>query len=155
MTLNNYISVRPAEYEDIDAILRIAENNCFNPWNRRQFETEIGQDYSHLYFAEIDGKPAGFIDMHIVSLDAHINEIAVAKDYRGRGAGRKLVQSCTERAEKAGCAEITLECRKANSNALSFYKALGFSDTGVRRRFYSFPEDDAVIMSMELREGKF
>jgi len=36
--------------------------------------------------------------------------------------------------------------RSRNSAALALYNKLGFEKLGVRKNFYSFPKDDAVVM---------
>jgi ribosomal protein S18 acetylase RimI-like enzyme len=51
----------------------------------------------------------------------------------------------------AGVREFILEVRASNQRALGFYRSLGWSETGRRPRYYADPEEDAVLMSLELR----
>ena len=42
---------------------------------------------------------------------------------------------------------ITLEVRKSNLPAIKLYEKAGFENMGIRPRFYTEPEEDAVIMT--------
>jgi ribosomal protein S18 acetylase RimI-like enzyme len=46
--------------------------------------------------------------------------------------------------------ELTLEVRASNRAALGFYRAQGFEETGRRPRYYADPEEDAVLMGLNL-----
>jgi ribosomal protein S18 acetylase RimI-like enzyme len=46
--------------------------------------------------------------------------------------------------------EIALEVRAASAGAIALYATLGFTQTGRRPRYYRDPEDDAVVMRLEL-----
>jgi ribosomal-protein-alanine N-acetyltransferase len=47
--------------------------------------------------------------------------------------------------------ELILEVRASNLAALRFYGAFGFKETGRRPRYYADPEEDAVLMGLNLR----
>ena len=42
---------------------------------------------------------------------------------------------------------ITLEVRKSNTPAIKLYEKAGFKNVGIRPRFYTAPDEDAVIMT--------
>ena len=46
-----------------------------------------------------------------------------------------------------GAAVCFLEVRSRNTPALALYDALGFSRAGLRRRFFTNPPDDAIVMN--------
>jgi ribosomal protein S18 acetylase RimI-like enzyme len=54
-------------------------------------------------------------------------------EYRGRGLGRRLLESCVARAKDAGITRVTLEARADNERALHLYERAGFQHEGVRR----------------------
>jgi ribosomal protein S18 acetylase RimI-like enzyme len=58
----------------------------------------------------------------------NIHDIIVLKEYRGKGIGRKLLQTITAEAEKRGCGRITLEVREDNVNAQKLYRSEGFGE---------------------------
>ncbi len=151
---NDGLVIRLAEIGDIEAIEQIALSNCKNPWNLIQFEEELEYAFSYLYCAELNFEIVGFVNMHIAAEDAHINEIAVDGIYRRRGIGDRLMHRCIEEAMSQGCEEISLEVREKNRAALGLYLSMGFQVIGTRPRFYRNPEDNAVILKMNLKEDE-
>jgi ribosomal-protein-alanine N-acetyltransferase len=49
---------------------------------------------------------------------------------------------------------VLLEVRASNEGARALYRGAGFTEDGLRRRYYSDPEEDAVLMSLNLAEEK-
>jgi [ribosomal protein S18]-alanine N-acetyltransferase len=95
--------------------------------------------------------PEAFIVGSLVPPQAELESIAVAIDSQRRGVGRQLFHALTEELRRQGADRLVLEVRAANTAALAFYGSLGLVQTGVRRRYYADPIDDAVLM--ELRIG--
>jgi ribosomal-protein-alanine N-acetyltransferase len=55
-----------------------------------------------------------------------------------------------EELKAAGASEFILEVRASNEQARGFYRSLGWRENGRRPRYYTDPEEDAVLMSGEL-----
>ena len=53
--------------------------------------------------------------------------------------------------KKADADVITLEVRSKNVPAISLYEKYGFVTVGVRKNFYKKPDDDAVLMNLQLQ----
>ncbi len=85
---------------------------------------------------------------HMVN-EAHITIIAVHPDYRGRGVGELMLSTMIDRAYAVHARYVTLEVRVSNYVAQNLYRKYGFSQTGVRRRYYSDNHEDAFVMSTE------
>ncbi len=49
---------------------------------------------------------------------------------------------------------ITLEVRKSNAPAINLYQKMGFENVGIRPRFYTAPDEDAVIMTKNIKPGE-
>ena len=47
---------------------------------------------------------------------------------------------------------VTLEARASNEPAIALYESAGFRQVGVRRNFYTAPTEDAVLMTLYLKE---
>ena len=61
------------------------------PWSRRSFEEEMTRNACARYLvAETEGKIVGFAGVWVVIDEGHITNIAVLREYRGRGIGRLL-----------------------------------------------------------------
>lgn len=59
----------------------------------------------------------------------NIHDLFVLEEYRGRGAGRQLMNAVISEAGKRKCSRITLEVRTDNVPAQRLYKDLGFGGT--------------------------
>jgi ribosomal-protein-alanine N-acetyltransferase len=76
--------------------------------------------------------------------------IAVAVEGQRRGTGQALFAALVRELRAAGVEELLLEVRASNGAALGFYRALGFSQTGRRQRYYADPVEDALLLALRL-----
>lgn len=62
----------------------------------------------------------------------HIEDVAVRKDFQGRGIGRKLVEHAVEYAAEQDCYKVILDCSEDN---VPFYERCGFRrhEIGMRK----------------------
>jgi len=150
MTRSEGFIIRFATLADVEGITRIAILNCTNPWNRRQITEEIVAGHAVVFCALIACDVVGFVDMHVVEKDAHINEIAVGLASRRRGIGKALLERCIEAAKSKECDNVSLEVRRSAEAARDLYESIGFITVGVRKSFYREPDDDAIVMILEL-----
>lgn len=67
----------------------------------------------------------GFVSEHIPELG-----IAIEKEYRGKGLGKKLMNSIIEEAKNNGFDELSLSVDANNSNAIQLYDKIGFIQVG-------------------------
>lgn len=91
----------------------------------------------------------GYAGLWLMVDEAHITTIAVHPRLRGRGLGELLLVAMFEIAEAIDARWLTLEVRVTNVVAQRLYRKYGFSEQGVRRRYYSDNGEDAVIMWSE------
>ncbi len=88
----------------------------------------------------------GYGGLWLMVDEAHITSVAVKPEFRGRGLGELLMLCLFEIALRLGARWVTLEVRVSNTVAQNLYKKLGFREAGIRRRYYSDNNEDAVIM---------
>ncbi|MFW2512991.1 ribosomal protein S18-alanine N-acetyltransferase [Demequina sp. SO4-13] len=82
----------------------------------------------------------------------HLMNLAVEPASRGRGLGLALMRDFLGEARRLGTTEAWLEVAVTNDAALALYRAHGFEDVRVRRRYYQ-PEDvDALVMRVRLTD---
>jgi ribosomal-protein-alanine N-acetyltransferase len=79
--------------------------------------------------------------------ELHIVTIAVREAFRRQGAGELLIMSAIEFAMVHGMDAVTLEYRRSNELARALYEKYGFIQVGMRPRYYSDNNEDAVIMT--------
>ena len=93
-----------------------------------------------------DGTLAAYGGIECVLDEGNIVNIATAPAFRRRGCASAIMKGLLEAAESKGCVRVTLEVREHNIPAQSLYRSFGFTPAGIRRHFYSFPDEDAVVM---------
>ena len=79
--------------------------------------------------AEDDGRPVGFIFCVLGERGrktAHVTDLYVRPEARGRGIGRVLLAELVEPAREAGLGHVSLEVLVQNSDARRLYDRLGF-----------------------------
>ena len=90
---------------------------------------------------------AGYVSVWYQGEEAHITEIAVRENLRGRGIGELLLIGSVREAVKYGSKVMTLEARVSNFIAQRLYEKYLFASVGVRKGYYSDNREDAVIMT--------
>ncbi|MDE3094806.1 MAG: ribosomal protein S18-alanine N-acetyltransferase [Chloroflexota bacterium] len=89
----------------------------------------------------------GFIGVWMMAGEAHIVTVAVRERYRRMGIGERLLIACIELAMESGQEVVTLEVRKSNDAAQLLYDKYGFERVGLRVRYYTDNNEDAVLMT--------
>jgi GNAT superfamily N-acetyltransferase len=85
-----------------------------------------------IFLAFADKRPVGvavcFIGFSTFAAKPLINihDCLVVADYRGKGAGRRLLEAVEGKARELGCCKLTLEVMDKNDRAVRAYKAAGF-----------------------------
>jgi ribosomal-protein-alanine N-acetyltransferase len=88
----------------------------------------------------------GFAGLWLMVDEAHVTTIAVHPDHRHRGVGELMLAALIEHAYDIGARVVTLEVRVSNTVAQNLYRKYGFREAGIRRRYYSDNDEDALIM---------
>lgn len=89
----------------------------------------------------------GFLGIWFMVDEAHIVTIAVRESHRRRGIGELLLIRALELAAERGEETVSLEVRISNEPAQRLYEKYGFRKAGIRPRYYSDNQEDAVIMT--------
>ena len=132
----------------LDAVAEL-ERECFaHPWSRESLKETLRSGDSLFYIAELDGRVIGYIGMSFVLDEGYIYNVAVEKSSRKKGAGSALIQTLVNYGKKNGFAFLTLEVRESNTAARSLYSSFGFIKVGERKKYYSDPVDNAVLMTL-------
>ena len=91
----------------------------------------------------------GFSGIWLMLDKAHLVDIAVRKTHHGMGVGELLLISTIDLATRLNAHVVTLEVRVSNLVAQSLYRKYGFTETGMRHRYYSDNGEDALLMTTE------
>ncbi len=157
------LSLREIEKADISQILAIEEDLFSDPWTAEVFLEELeskslftkviaGQIKSckHNYLLEYKEKIVGFFLAWEIYGEYSIMNIGVSKEFQGKGFGTYLLTKLIEKAIEFECLNIYLEVRQSNIPAIKLYKKFEFKEIARRKDYYSCPQEDALIMRLDL-----
>lgn len=138
---------------DLDGVLAIEQASFNNPTTRAWYEGELKRpDVCFIYVLRTADQPvAAFCAFWLVAEQAHINNLAVLPELRGRGLGTQLLEVITHEAARLGASVLTLEVRQSNDAARRLYERAGFYQDGVRKNYYTNPVEDALILSLKTK----
>ena len=142
--MGGVITIRPFEYEDVDAAVALERAAGFGTWTEGIFRDELSADHRVYLVAETEGALAGFAGLMVVGEEAHVTNLLVAPDRRREGIATRLLKELVEQALERGARHLTLEVRSANRSARALYGRLGLVPVGVRKAYYG--DDDALIL---------
>ncbi|MCL6638484.1 MAG: ribosomal protein S18-alanine N-acetyltransferase [Firmicutes bacterium] len=133
--------------EHIDQVVKIEEASFPTPWSKQAFIYEVlHNSFARYIVALSDEKVIGYAGEWLILDEAHITNVAVHPGYRRQGVGRALMLEIMRYSALSGATRMTLEVRPSNGAARRLYQSLGFSERGLRRRYYTDTGEDAIIM---------
>lgn len=149
----NYL-LRSMNVEDIPQVVDIEKQSFPTPWSAYAFNCELADnDFAHYLIVTREDAPEqvlGYGGMWIIIDEAHITNIAIIKESRGKKLGELLMQGMFSLAMQKGAVRMTLEVRPSNDIAQRLYKKMGFKVAGIRPGYYVDTSEDALIMWKEL-----
>lgn len=144
------VSVVPMQTSDASQVAQI-EKECFSePWSEQNILNSLKNDKFYMIAVKLDDKVLGYGGMYFVADEGYICNVAVSKSARGQGFGKIIVNKLIECSRSKNLSFLSLEVRASNSVAINLYAGLGFKNMGVRKKFYTSPSEDAIIMTKKL-----
>lgn len=150
------MTVRPAGAGDVAAVHTITVANATAPqWTVSQFAEIFRPDPGSavqrgLLVAEDEDGVAGFAVVSalgtVYPVQAETESIAVLPEHQGKGVGRALLEAVFAWCREKQVAELHLEVRVSNTNAITLYERAGFTPQGIRPGYYERPAEDAMCM---------
>jgi PhnO protein len=99
------------------------------------YEANLWDENILCFLAMWEDRPVGFASLHVQRLLHHlaavgeIQEIIVAREFRGRGVGRALFQKAREAAVERSCVQLEVCCRRTRTQSHAFYEKMGMENT--------------------------
>jgi len=115
------------------------------------FYHELILPYSHFYVMREDdqekkSRMIAYGGFWMVKQEAHITNLAVHPDFRGRGFGNEFLGFILEKAKNLGAKGATLEVRTSNKVGQRLYEKWGFRKTKIKKGYYAYTGEDAIVM---------
>ena len=141
------VRIRPLTEADVAAVHEI-ERRCFPmPWSEESIRHDVAENVAARWLALLEGERlVAYGGMWLIIDEAHVTNVAVHPDFRGKGYGEQVVRALMALARDTCMGLITLEVRRSNTAAQALYHKVGFLDVGYRKRFYEDNKEDALIM---------
>lgn len=153
---NTEVVVRRAEVSDLDRVMEIERQSAYGAhWNRGAYAKYEGEPRDDLFhrslLVAVEGENVvGFAAASFLEGDdaALLENLAVESTRRRRGVAKALCAAMMEWAKSEGAWGLNLEVRVSNAVAQALYASLRFVEQGRRRRYYSDPEEDGLLMGL-------
>jgi ribosomal-protein-alanine N-acetyltransferase len=135
----------------VDEVVALEAASFTNPWSRDALLWELHHsDVTRVYLARDDaGTLVAFCACWVIFDEVHINTMAVAAERRRQGIASALLAYVLDDARASGAIKATLEVRESNTAAIRLYESLGFRTVARRPRYYTKPEEDALILWLD------
>ena len=144
------VVIQDMTLDDIPGVQAVENASFPVPWPANAFKHELTQNRNARYVVARDGdRIVAYAGLWLMVDEAHITTFAVHPDARRRRIGERLLQRLFEIAHEMNAEWLTLEVRASNLAAQKLYEKYGFRRAGVRRRYYSDNNEDALIMWTE------
>jgi ribosomal-protein-alanine N-acetyltransferase len=136
--------------EDLDDVQAIEQASFSTPWPSNAYRSELMTNRLASYLvARIEGRIVGYGGMWLMVDEAHITTFAIHPAWRRQRIGERLLLAFLDLAGDRHAREATLEVRLSNLAARRLYEKYGFRPVGLRPRYYSDNNEDALIMTTE------
>lgn len=144
------LTIRRMKESDIPEVARLEKEIFPDPWSEGAISETFEQEQTLLLVAYEDRKLIGYLILYFVLEEGEIARIAVIPECRRQGVGARMLLELEDLCEDNGITKLLLDVRESNETAISFYTSYGFGQDGVRRNFYSDPQEDGILMSREI-----
>ena len=144
------VVIGPMRLDDLPAIHAIEQASFTSPWPPHAYQSELESNrLAHYLVARVGDTVAGYGGMWLMVDEAHITTFAVHPAWRRQKIGERLLVAFLDIAMDRSAHEATLEVRLSNLPARKLYEKYGFRPVGLRPRYYSDDNEDALIMTTE------
>ncbi len=141
------VKIRTFVPSDLNRVYEIEIRSFKDPYHPL-FLLNLYKAYHYSFFvAEINSFVVGYVTSRIVEGRGHILAIAVDRNYRRKDIGRALMDRVIEYLLKNSIKTVQLEVRISNTQAIKFYKSLGFREAKIIPRYYQDGESGILLIT--------
>lgn len=119
-------------------------------WTPKRVAAHMKERENLVVVAKEGNDLVGFAMAQFHTEVVHLTLIGVVQSSKRHGIGRKLIAWVEDSARVAGLFRVNLELRAGNQDALRFYTAVGYKQSGRIAGYYSGIED-ALQLTRDLR----
>ncbi|MFD2923930.1 GNAT family N-acetyltransferase [Halobacillus naozhouensis] len=128
-------------------------------FNLKKVEKELSNPSAQFFFVSINDEVAGYLKVNTGDAQSEemgddsleIERIYIINKFQKHGLGKYLFNKAMDIAMEQNKKKIWLGIWEKNENAISFYKKLGFVQTGAHSFFMGYEEQTDLIMVKRLQ----
>jgi ribosomal-protein-alanine N-acetyltransferase len=144
------VVIEAMRLDDLDAVQAIELASFSTPWPSNAYRSELMTNRLATYLvARIGDEVVAYGGMWLMVDEAHITTFAVHPAWRRQRLADRLLLAFLDLARDRRAREATLEVRLSNLPARRLYEKYGFRPVGLRPRYYSDNNEDALIMTTD------
>ena len=137
-----------ASEDHLPEILNIECKSFSNPWTEYHFKHDLNNKISVNWVYQNDNHVVGYLFGWKVMDEYHLNNIAVAENFRENRIGIHLLKNMVSYLKEVKVKSVFLEVSSSNLPARKLYEKMGFVPQGERKDYYT-KGDNAVLYILE------
>jgi ribosomal-protein-alanine N-acetyltransferase len=143
--------IRSMTERDLPQVLKIENESYAFPWTLGIFSDCLRVGYQ-CELMEVDSAICSYAVFSVAAEECHILNLCVARNFRGNGLSRMLLEYSLGRVRELGAKFIYLEVRPSNLVAINLYTSLGFEEIAQRRDYYPAinGREDALMLARSI-----
>ncbi len=145
------VTVREMKLEDTAAVAELEHQIFTDAWSEKAVQETLENPQTVCLVAEKMGHIAGYLLVYTADDEADIARLATIEEMRRFGVGTDLIHALDLICWENQIQIILLDVRESNEAAKAFYAKLGFTQDGVREKYYQDPVENAILMSRAVR----
>ena len=136
------LTTRPLKLADLSAIEELQRlNPAASQWSTLDYLAY------HTVVCEDETGIIAFLCVQLIPpVEVEILNLAVHPDHKRKGVATHLLNTLTAPTQH-------LDVRQSNLTALAFYRKHGFKKVGHRKKYYTRPTEDAIMMTRQLNRS--
>lgn len=142
--------IRPATPADAPLLAEL-ERQCFSdPWSPEGLHEMLTVSHAIALVAHLGETIVGYAIARWAADSGEILNLAVAPVHRRTRTATRLLDALLEGLRREQVREVFLEVRESNQAARALYQGRGFGVAGMRRAYYRYPNEDALVLRLRL-----
>lgn len=129
----------------------LEQQNFSDPWGMHTLISTLEQAHGNIWVIREQAQVIAYLIFYIMGDEVEVARIVVHRDYQGQGYGKELMKKLLDFSKEANLKQVVLEVRESNVPAINLYKNQGFLNLGIRKKYYTNPVEDALVMSNLLK----
>ena len=142
------LKFRKMQLKDALEVVKL-ESTLIGKTNLETVKATLSSETLSYYVLEENDQIIGFLEASIISPESEIFDIAVKKEFQGKGYGKMLMENFISICKSSGVNTIFLEVNSINKKAISFYLNAGFEPYAERKNYYG-KNLDAILMKKQM-----